>query len=156
MTTIRTDITYDRPIPAKMVVRLATGEEWDATTADIALFARPVLEAAYYRFHDYLQGTLIHQGVDLGFKQDIVNSPLNLIMSLAQTIFYFGFEPSEHMTAADSAHLAALDHLCRAGIEAAGAGCDPHGLFEHVEVMDASLHIAAARKLLAVRDEEDK
>lgn len=152
----RNDITYQRPIPAKMVVRLATGEEWEATSDDIALFAKPVLEAAYFRFHDYLQGILLAHDIDLGAKSDIVNSPLNLVMYLAQTIFYMGYEPSEHMSPADGAHLAALDELCRAGIAAAGAGCDPHGLFEHVEVVDQGQHVAAAAKLLAVWDEEEK
>lgn len=154
MTTIRTDITYQRPIPAKMVVRLATGEEWEATTDDIARFAKPVLEAAYFRFHDYLQGVLLAHDIDLGMKADIVNSPLNLVIGLAQTIFYFGFEPSEHQTKAEGAYLAALDELCRAGIAAAGAGCDPHGIFEQVEVAASEQHITAARRLLAVWDED--
>lgn len=45
-------VTYDRPVGAKLVVRLDNGDEWDATDEDLKRFdlARPL--DLYNRFHE--------------------------------------------------------------------------------------------------------
>jgi hypothetical protein len=42
--------TYERPVEAKLVVRLANGEEWEATADDLAKFGYAERYASHYRF----------------------------------------------------------------------------------------------------------
>lgn len=42
--------TYDRPIPATLFVRLANGEEWEATPEDFTKFGLVARNDAYYTF----------------------------------------------------------------------------------------------------------
>lgn len=162
----RDSITYPREVPAKLIVRLVTGEEWEAGEADIAKFARPVVEKAYYRFSDALRDALVANGVDLGHKDDLTTSPLNAIVDLAQTTIYFGWEA---LDAADLAHVAALDHIIRAAFAvdvdeddpALPPGqitpdlYDPASDFEHMKLRPRSEHLERARDLLAIRSPEE-
>lgn len=162
----RDSITYPREVPATLYVRLATGEEWEAGEADIAKFAKPAIEQAYFRFVVGLSDALLANGVDLGHKDDLSTSPLNAIRYLAETTIYFGWEATEHMDPADLAHVAALDDIIRAAFasepiehdihESVGKPLlyDPDSMFEHMRLRPRSEHLERARQLLAQRSPE--
>lgn len=58
-----TTTTYDRPVPAKLVVHLDNGETWDATEEDLANFGYVSKFTAYRRFEQTLRTTLINAGL---------------------------------------------------------------------------------------------
>jgi len=151
-------VTYDRPITAKLIVRLeANGEEWEASEADIARFAEPLLRAAYYRFTDGLSTALLGNGVDLGHKNDIGNTILNPIRNLAETTIYFGWEAVDHLNVGDLAAIAGIEHALRAQFAPDGpclpALFDNRNLFEHTPLSTRMEHLVEAQRLLRINDE---
>jgi hypothetical protein len=154
-------VVYQRDVPATLVVRLATGEEWDATDDDLARFARPLVEAAYYRMSDAVLSFLTENGCDTGHKNELTATALNPIRYLAETVIYFDFDPHDHLETRDRALVAALDHGIRALFatdeatgEMHGRGpdlFDPYGAFEHVTLRSRAEHLAEAQRLLATR-----
>ncbi len=75
---------YDRPVKAKLVVRLDDGEEWDATYDDLKNeFRLESPSVCYWRFSDSLTKLLDEAG--LLDRKDITSAHLNVIRYLAET-----------------------------------------------------------------------
>jgi hypothetical protein len=76
--------TYDQPVPAKLVVRLSNGQEWDATEADLHRFRLDSPHECYMRFDDALRKILDNAGL-LGDRGDITTAALNAVRYLVET-----------------------------------------------------------------------
>ena len=85
---------YDRPIEAKLVVRLANGEEWDATEKDFKKFGLIVGSKAYMRWHDWIYKRLDEAGL---IKSDLTTCAINIIR-YAITIYITRGDWSLHNT----------------------------------------------------------
>lgn len=75
--------TYERPIKAKLIVRLANGEEWEAQDGDYAKFGLVKALHAYWEFSDRLLRALQDHG---GIGDDeLTATALNPVRFLAET-----------------------------------------------------------------------
>lgn len=88
---------YERPVPATLVVRLETGEEWEATAEDLARFGAAVKLDLYSRFSDLLVEALgLEPGTDL--TRDDAHHGANLVRYLVECAVVFDHSPwaNEH------------------------------------------------------------
>ena len=76
------EASYERPLKAKLIVRLENGEEWEATAADLEKFDLDRPSAAYYRFDQALGKLLGAAG--LIEREDVTRSRLNHVRYLAE------------------------------------------------------------------------
>lgn len=76
--------TYERPVKAALFVRLANGEEFEATAADLARFGYVDRLDAYIRFQDRLARTLIDAGL-IERDKHLTNCAINPLRYLAET-----------------------------------------------------------------------
>jgi hypothetical protein len=75
------EITYDRPVAAKLLVRLETGEEWLATAEDLAKFGYANRIDAYIRWDNHLTGLLADAGL---IRKDLTTARLNPLRYLVE------------------------------------------------------------------------
>lgn len=75
--------TYDMPIPAKLVVHLDSGENWDATPEDLEKFNLVTRHDAYVSFDRTLDKILRAAGL-LGENRDLTDAKLNPLRYLVE------------------------------------------------------------------------
>lgn len=77
---------YERPVTARLVVRLDNGEEWEATPDDLKQFNLTETSEAYSRFERALSALLTSAGLIRG---DVTDAKLNIVRYLAETAIVF-------------------------------------------------------------------
>ena len=80
--TLAPTASYERPVKARLVVRLENGEEHDATTDDLERFGLVASLDAYMRFDEALGLVLRRAGLVTG---DITDARLNPVRYLVET-----------------------------------------------------------------------
>jgi hypothetical protein len=76
-------VTYERPVEASLVVRLANGEEWKAKPEDLARFGYIQQADAYMAFQRHVTTVLLDAGlVDRELTEARIN-PLRYLVELA-------------------------------------------------------------------------
>lgn len=84
--------TYERPVPATLVVRLENGEEWEATAEDLARFRVADRLDLYARFSDLLVAALgLPEGTDL--TRDEAHEGANLVRYLVECALMYDHSP---------------------------------------------------------------
>lgn len=78
---MRTDVSYQRPVKATLIVRLENGEEWPAEEKDLKEFGLERWGAVYHRFDTYMRTTLTKAGLIDG---DITDAHLNSLRYLVE------------------------------------------------------------------------
>lgn len=74
--------SYERPVEAKLIVRLENGQEWDAGAADLEKFNLVDRHAAYWAWEQAYERALREHA---GFTGDITNAKLNAVRYLVET-----------------------------------------------------------------------
>lgn len=83
---------YERPVPAMLVVRLENGEEWEATTEDLARFGAGVRLDLYSRTSDLLVEALgLEAGTDLTRADE--HHGANLVRYLVECALMYDHSP---------------------------------------------------------------
>lgn len=72
-------VAYERPVKARLVVRLATGEEWPATPADLAKFGFASASDMYWRAQSMLKEALGIEGRRAWDDHKIANTIRHII-----------------------------------------------------------------------------
>jgi hypothetical protein len=75
-------ITYDRPVNARLIVRLENGEEWNATPDDLTRFGLVRRLDAYGAFDDRLRTLLDDAGL---IDREATEAELNPVRYLVET-----------------------------------------------------------------------
>lgn len=91
MTALR-PATYDRPIEAKLVVRLSNGEEWEATQADLDRFGLVARNDAYMAFNSALTDALTSHGLldyDADEYRTLTDAEVNPLRYLVETVLCY-------------------------------------------------------------------
>jgi hypothetical protein len=82
------DASYDRPTKATLIVRLANGEEWEATPEDLAKFRLVTRNDAYMGFRRALENVLTNHGLldyDSSEYREITDAELNPLRYFVET-----------------------------------------------------------------------
>lgn len=93
--------TYDRPTEATLMVRLANGEEWEATHDDLLKFGVAPRTDVYNRFRSVLQdfNNLMH------FQQNTTSEPIEKssrgFTAIDRLLQYVAYADPEHEISAD-------------------------------------------------------
>lgn len=98
-----TEVTYDRPVGAKLMVRLDNGDEWEATAEDAAKFGYVNALAAYWRFTDALTTAFTKHGLLNDGLRDLTRceiNPLRYLVECAVVYSEFG-DTLTHMCSDD-------------------------------------------------------
>lgn len=74
-------VTYDRPVEATLIVRLANGDEWKAKDEDLERFGYAQRLGAYIAFQRHLTRILTDAGLIAG---DLTKARLNPLRYLAE------------------------------------------------------------------------
>lgn len=76
------NVTYDRPVDAKLVVQLSNGERWDATEADLKRFGLAERSEMYAAFDVALRDALTSNGVPVSDITDVELNPLRYLVEV--------------------------------------------------------------------------
>lgn len=104
--------TYQRPVPAKLIVRLDNGEEWEAKSEDLRQFSLVLDYVAYQRFTHELDAIL--RNAKVLPSADLTDAYMNPIRELVETVLLY----PEHLGDASNdtmrADVAAIERTLRA------------------------------------------
>lgn len=82
------EAAYDRPVKATLMVRLANGEEWEATPEDLAKFRLVARNDAYMGFRRALDHILTNHGLldyDSDDYRELTDAELNPLRYFVET-----------------------------------------------------------------------
>lgn len=103
---------YDRPIPARLVVRLDSGEEWDATPKDHAKFGLGSPGDAYHRFETVLFAVLHDAGL-VEREKHITDAQINPLRWLVEVATCFPHLIRHEESLRDWARIAVIEQTMR-------------------------------------------
>lgn len=112
-----TDVQYQRPVKAKLVVRLDNGEEFEATAADFAKFNLVSRADVYKGFRDGLT-QILEVG---GYSVDPTEAAVNILRHLVEQTVRWG-EPVNLKGNGDDREMAAEILMIEEALRAAWGG----------------------------------
>jgi hypothetical protein len=96
MPNFKNHATYDRPINARLIVRLDNGDEWEADEEDLQKFGFLNGHNAYIRWERHISGLLREAGL-LG-NGDITDTEINAFRYITELILCY---PEDFLSHAD-------------------------------------------------------
>lgn len=107
------DVTYEVPVPAKLMVKLANGQEWEATPDDLRKFNLETRGSAYRRFSVALAETL--RDADLLSGNDLTDAELNPLRYLVELCSHD--DVSIYYDESDKSQIAAIEQILQTAKE---------------------------------------
>lgn len=107
------NVTYDRPVTAKLVVQLDNGETFDARSEDVAKFGYVEARGAYMAFRRHVAKVLEDANL-IGRAGDLTNTAINPIRHLVEMAINYPELLDHPETAETNAQLVTIERALRA------------------------------------------